>query len=84
MVTLVTVKIKDLNNNGCDSYYGSVDVLMVSQLGGRWNFSRAYRQNGILAPLLDLLASPQEKREEEVGSGHLKFTQSLNQTQWGK
>ena len=32
MFTLVTVEIKDLDNNGCVGYYGSVDVLMVSIL----------------------------------------------------
>ena len=58
---LVTVKIKDLNNNGSDGYYGSVAVLMVLQFGGGWNFSGTLPQNGILAPLLDLLASPQVK-----------------------
>ena len=49
---LVTVEIKDLYKNGCDGYYGSVDILMVSQFGGRWNLSQTYRQNGFLHHLL--------------------------------
>ena len=61
MVTLVTAEIKDLNNNGGDGYYGSVAVLMVLQFGGGWNFPGTLPQNGILAPLIDLLASPQVK-----------------------
>ena len=58
---MVTAEIKDLNNNGGDGYYGSVAVLMVLQFGGGWNFSGTLPQNGILAPLIDLLASPQVK-----------------------
>ena len=30
----------------CDGYHGSVDVLVVLQFGGRWNFSRTSGQNG--------------------------------------
>ena len=58
---MVTAEIKDLNNNGGDGYNGSVAVLMVLQFGGGWNFSGTLPQNGILASLIDLLASPQVK-----------------------
>ena len=63
MVTFVTAEIKDPNNNGGDGYNGSVAVLMVLQFGGGWNFPETLPQNGILAPLIDLLASPQVKRD---------------------
>ena len=61
---MVTAEIKDLNNNGGDGYYGSVAVLIVSQFGGGWNLLGTLPQNGILAPLIDLLASPQVKKTE--------------------
>ena len=61
MVTFVNVEIKDLNDNGLDGYYCSMDVLRVLQFGGGWNLSGTLPQNGILAPLVDLLASPQVK-----------------------
>ena len=61
---MVNVEIKDLNDNGLDGYYCSMDVLMVLQFGGGWNLSGTLPQNGILAPLVDLLASPQVKMNE--------------------
>ena len=51
-VKLVTLKVKDLKNDGLDGYFGSMDILMVSQFDGRWNFSRIYCQNGTLHHLL--------------------------------
>ena len=66
---MVTAEIKDLNNNGGDGYNGSVAVLMVLQFGGGWNFPETLPQNGILAPLIDLLASPQVKTPKQQANG---------------